>query len=323
MDYKMRRIALLTSVLALSACGGDGFFGDLFEDLGFGPFDEDIVDNSFSTTTDINQVEFVILDQDKGYFCLITHNENAKTLGMWLSDYGDFDLSRKGPTSAEFEGYLPDTTRNGDTKWTTVTFKSAAKEYNIPLRYSDFGALVASYNGTGRSMVFAGEYQYAYGKRVDKDNFRGDSMDFKGVAIATLSRFSGDGRTASKDISADATLTFTPGNGSSPYQTKLTANFKDWYDIEYIQSGNDDNGRIKFSGSAGADTRFHLVNEGDTRDVSVADFMFNGDNGTPSEAVGILQVRDCANGICFDSKGNNDGFSDELRMNMAFGGTRK
>ena len=353
----MKKLFVLRSVLALTACGGgSGGVSD-----GLTPAQREAVEsnkqitgmltyietdgsgntlNSRSSSTresgtvrgagsyDLSNISFAGIDEDfedvgnpeDNFHFVVDENKKIIGIDMGLSEVDDYP--EDGPEYFE---------RNGNTKRFTGLVKSGANwvdaelEYNsfgkdVELRYSDFGYLAVIDSATGEEqqhVVFMGGYDDA--KKIDKEDINA-STTFNGSATVSVVAVRGgedSGKFLNLDTS-DARLVFNQ-EGST-----LTANFDNWYDIEYTESG--DNKSIAFSNyhNNNGDDDFRMISDtgsGVVLDNSAfnklnSEIHYYGDNGTPSEAVGLIQMRDCGGVACT----NNYNEEQEVRMNLGFGG---
>lgn len=206
------------------------------------------------------------------------------------------------------------------------------------LRYSDFGNIEIAALPGWRAM-FVGGYDI---KQIEPQNIDTEKT-FNGHATASVVAIKKGTGTAIALDDKNASLTFKDG------ESKLSAEFDKWYNVayseEYDENGNainktatftnfkndgddkfrmlsdtkDDNGNYISDTAANGlvmtavtNTEQHGSNI-ETFDSIRSDIRYYGDNGNPSESVGLIQVRDCDGKQC----GNNH---DEVRMNLGFGG---
>jgi len=357
----MKRFAILTSVLALAACGGgSGGVGD-----GLTPAQREAVEsnkqitgmltyietddsgntlNSRSATTrgsgvrqiagsyDLSNIGFASIDEDfedvgnpeDNFHFVVDENKKIIGIDMDLSELDDYP--EDGPEYFERVG---NTKRFAGLVKIGPSWVDAELDYNslgkdVELRYSDFGYLAVIDSATGEEqqhVVFMGGYDDA--KKIDKEDIN-TSTTFNGSATVSVVAVR-DGENSGKFLNldtSDAKLVFNQG-GAQPVST-LTANFDNWYDIEYTESG--DNKSIAFSNyhNNDGDEDFRMISDtgtGVVLDNSVvnklnSEIHYYGDNGTPSEAVGLIQMRDCGGVACT----NNYDTEQEVRMNLGFGG---
>ena len=220
-------------------------------------------------------------------------------------------FNRTGDDGFTFAGNF--TTTNNEQVSGTLTYNSSGKD--MDLKYSDFGYFqLASANDVNRPVNVIGGYEI---KQIE--TLPTAEKTFTGRAVASVISVLGGENTGTVfdpndnggTIYGNATLKFK--NGSE----KLTAEFNDWYNVSY------NNGTVKFDGagknipaayqllSTDVDARGNIIPDGEISH----DFRYYGDNGTPAEAVGLIQVRDC------DGAGCNSDYNShhEVRMNMSFG----
>ncbi len=175
----------------------------------------------------------------------------------------------------------------------------------VGLRHSDFGRLIGTqYLATDKNNVEDLRYVFAGGydvKNIDKNSMTG-TMEFNGKAVGFVMHHSEDENGVATDNYLDiesnnATLVFDNGTEI------LTANFSNWYDIEYTTNGN--NVTVKLSNGDNIkndmykfnNTEFSGINGEMFDGVSTTEDWANktqinmtteyyGDGTTPSEAVG-------------------------------------
>lgn len=236
-----------------------------------------------------------------------------------------------------------------------LTYNSLGSK--MGLRYSDFGGIDIDVLDGWRP-VFMGGYDV---KKIEHEDIADDAT-FNGKATGSvIAIHNGEGTGEGLTLDADAKLTFNKNTGAS----ELTAKFANWYDVKYTESGDDKT--MVLNHYKGADDAFRMLSDtgnGVTLDNSVSQYEYNyqdvpngatieqinensnnkeaidrinsdiryyGDNNVPYESVGIVQVRDCAGGVCGDvAVGFSDDpedpltmhRNDEVRMNLGFGAKR-
>lgn len=248
---------------------------------------------------------------------------------------------------------------------TTLTYDSMGRD--LGLTYSDFGGIdIAAIPGW--RPVFIGGYDV---KQIDQDKIAKDDT-FYGKATGSVMAKRTINEKLYEDqenlvLNADAKLVFSRANGGT---STLTANFPNWYKIAYVE--DKDNQSITFSDfkdkkvdlideegnvvknvsnyyklTSDTGSSFTVNNTNKLKEFNYEDAQnptfeeFNhinsniryfGDNNIASEAVGLVQLRDCAGGVCgeihniqINQQPNEEEIiqSDEVRMNLGFGVIKK
>lgn len=204
----------------------------------------------------------------------------------------------------------------------TLTYTSAGRD--LGLSYSDFGTYsifthreeltetedekhdVLETN-TGMGGVFAGGYDT---KKIDTADIAQD-MSFRGRAVGSVTSTK-DGVPRSVSLDGSAALRFDKENATST----LSAIFGNWYDVTAVTNGT--NTTVTFDGyPTDAENDMSLItaaNENGKIVINDGKMSANyyGNNGTPSEATGMLQVTDCGGVPCTAD-------TPYVKMDMAFG----
>lgn len=298
------------------------------------------------TVYDLSDVTFTIADEDftpgeESFTFVVDDTENngarGKIIGIDMG-FGEEDsfpvadknpiLTRKGDNTV-FDGYVndPDDSLDQD-KWKPAkyTYESLGKNR---LRFSDFGTLrVERTDGDGKTWtpVFIGGYDEA--KKIDPTSVSPQTLNFVGTASGSVvAILNGQGSGTSIDLNDNnAKLTLTVDNNNA-VSSEMTAKFNNWYDVAYAETGASKN--IVLSNYQGTDDyKMLTAADGDGKvtiqDTGIkSDIRYFGDNGTPSEAVGIIQVRDCGGGTCTNDYGTSESPNPEVRMNVGFGVTKQ
>ena len=266
---------------------------------------------------------------------------NLKDANLILSDGGfggklQFDVNNQGKITG-FE-LLPDEddpddegmqftsrtdgTQSGYTQFSGIvegepsvlTLHTMGQE--LGLKYSDFGNFDISLFTNWR-VPFIGGYDTKQIQQMPTDNDpENKTLSFHGKATGHVVKpnYYGQQQPAMILLDAPANLDFY-GNGNG--KTVMTANFDNWYDVEYTKVGNNA-GQIAVANyknnelDGNPDMRF----SDDSAPITVTneEIRYFGDNGVPTEAVGLIQVRDCNGSPC-----NDHDNEDNLRMNIGFG----
>ena len=224
---------------------------------------------------------------------------------------------------ATFDGYVNDkASEEAEDNWkkATYTYKSWGSD---KLRFSDFGTLTINEtgeNGKTWNPVFIGGYDAA--KKIDPKTVASQTVEFSGTAAGFVSAISAgeDSGTSIGLKDTDAKLVLTVDGNTAT--SELNAKFNNWYDVAYTETG--DTKTIVLSNYQGMEDYKMLTPADGDGNVTIGDARVNsdiryfGDNEKPSEAVGIIQVRDCNGGVC---AGATDP-TPEVRMNLGFGVTK-
>lgn len=262
------------------------------------------------TVYDLSDVVFTAADEDFGMRFKFGVDENGKIteiVPLFMGD-GATEMVRQGDTN-KFNGQVISGPQ-GATSDAVFSYNSLGKE--IGLTYSDFGFIdVAQQDGPSWNFAFVGGYNGV--KDIDSKTIQ-DDLTFTGRAAGgVVAILDGEGSGKSIDLDGNAKLVFNTASQTST----LTANFTNWYDVEYIKNNGEET--INFTGGdkiANSDFKLLSDNNGSVMGVKPTNSVLNyyGDN-TPSEAAGLIQFRDCGGASC-----NGDyNETQEVRMNMAFG----
>ncbi len=189
-----------------------------------------------------------------------------------------------------------------------LTYASHGKD--MKLKYSDFGFYQFSANNdVDRPVPFIGGYDDV--KKIESDELPTSETTFTGNAIASVISILGgensgtvyDPQNNGGFINGSAELKFTKDSEN------LTARFEDWYDVSY------NNGNLSFDGTSKTIPDAYKLFSNASDSETNSKIQYYGDNGTPSEAVGLIQYRQCANGTCDTDYDTHQ----EIRMNLSFG----
>ena len=222
---------------------------------------------------------------------------------------------------------------------TTVKYNSLGQlSEKHKLRYSDFGNIDIGNTLPGWRAMFVGGYDI---KKIEPKNIETEKT-FNGHATGSVVAIKNGSGSAIALDDEKASLTFKDG------ESKLSANFTNWYDVayneQYDENGNAINKTATFTNfKDGANNKFRMLSDEQENNTYISDtttdglvmnavtnteqhgsnieqfdsiqsdIRYYGDNGNPSESVGLIQVRDCDGNQC----GNGN---DEVRMNIGFGG---
>ncbi len=207
--------------------------------------------------------------------------------------------------------------------WELAKYTYASKGGDMGLKYSDFGNIGIHENKNTTNtddsrLVFIGGYDDA--KKLDSVNQDITQSDkFEGFATGNVTAIkNGEGSGKSLNIDGAAQLTFD----KTTKETTISAQFGNWYDVVYTEDA--DTKKIELSNYQGSDDFKMLTAENDgtvtITDTGIdSDIRYFGDNDKPSEAVGLIQVRDCNGAECTNDYGTADDPNKEVRMNIGFG----
>ena len=165
----------------------------------------------------------------------------------------------------------------------------------------------------GWAPVFIGGYDE--GKKISQDDIVGN-VEFNGRATGHVVAIrNGEGSGTAQELNAPAKLTFNNATGTST----LKANFENWYDMTYTKTG-DAAGSIQFANGDRVDAKYKLLSDTSTP-ITVTDdtIRYFGANGVPTEAVGVIHLRDCNGAACNSDYGDAEHPNPEVRMNLSYG----
>jgi len=295
----MKRYIILTSVLAIAACGG----GSHHHDGGPAPVPiepmtpADVASNKNITQMvseiDVNNIAYRLNDVDFDTLAQVGDTDEMKIL-----------LNANGRISGvQLIGNNTNQTmaRNGDTNTfnynagnDTATAEYVSYGADVGLKYADFGVMEIDGNRNGvaynRVVPFAGGYDI---KEIDDDLITADAT-FTGIARGTVT-----GPNAAKTAELNdnnAKLTFNAATGAEQFSAK----FDNWYNVTVdktargITANFDDTGktidaglRFKNPPTANMDDGFNRTGT----EAIVFDTEYFGDNNTPTEAVALFQYQ--------------------------------
>lgn len=265
----------------------------------------------------LNEADLILSDGGFGGKLRFNVNDRGEIDGFEMlpdeDDPEDEGLSFTTRTDGEQSGYtqFTGTVEHQDA---VLTYHSMGKE--LGLTYSDFGHFdidIGLFNNW--HVPFIGGYTT---KQIADITTIQNQVNFNGKATGHVVKpnYYAHNSPAMIPLDSDAHLTFNPGTG----KTVLTASFDNWYDIEYTKNGNA-MGSIEFTnykdngleGNPNLQFSNEVMHDGVVA-VTDEDIRYFGNNNTASEAVGLIQIRDCQGAEC----GDNDS-ADYLRMNLGFG----
>ena len=307
-------------------------------------------------TGEINGIDFIEGDQghyDKEAIEIIKDGDIITKINLLYDDKSfepedvDFEYDEHGEitginvkskpqhyTRAEYDSQNPEESKKFvGSAWdqntnsvvdTFFVYDSMGKD--IGLKYSDFG--IQEDNVLG-NIPFMGGYDI---KKINVNEIENITTDneFHGKATGHVIASQTGGQDSGRriELEGDATLTFDPTNNNT---TTMTASFNNWYDVTYTENSdgknialtnytfNAENHYQNYEQDGVDDNSFKMISENPTFNGTEleSEIRYFGDNNTPDEAVGLIQIRDCGGIAC----GSNDGFeeSPEVRMNVGFG----
>ena len=305
------------------------------------------------TETNMNNVEFSWADEGFGGKMKFIVDENTGEITGIHMPPDEEDLAEDPNDTGILFTRTNENAFSGEVEHgsSTLSYASVAKRDNLGLRYSDFGLITINAEHIGQSgeliIPFIGGYET---KKINPENIN-TTMVFNGRAVGSVTSVrygANSGIVLNLDTSNNtnendkiATLSFE--NGTST----INAKFDNWYDIKHVKSNNDeyiefrnytnDEERandFRMVSDSGAET-FELRNhqyqeyeEGEpTEEIGNtlnSDIRYYGDNNNPTEAVGLIQIRDKGTAESNYENlhyGDNEHPSPEVRMNLGFGGT--
>lgn len=299
------------------------------------------------TVYDLSDVTFTTADEgfdpgEESFTFVIDDKESSGTRGqiigidMGFGKSNSFStdknpiLTRQGETNV-FNGYVNDPDNNMDQdKWKPAkyTYESLGKN---KLRFSDFGTLHierTDVDNKSWTPVFIGGYDVA--KKIDPTSISPQTLEFSGTAVGSVvAVLNGQGSGTSIDLNdntAQLKLVVSNDGTNSIASSEVKAEFDNWYNILYTETG--DSKTIELSDYHGTND-YKMLTAADSNgkvtieDIGIkTDIRYFGDNGKPSEAVGIIQVRDCNGAACTNDYGTSTNPNPEIRMNLGFGVTK-
>ena len=244
------------------------------------------------------------------YFSLLPDENDPEDEGMSFKRRGYNKTDPK--VSKEFIGQVNHKTDDEQEAMVDAVLTYDSMGENLGLKYSDFGAFDIDVIDGWRP-VFIGGYEI---KQIDTEDIV-TTTTFTGKATGSvMAVLEGQGSGVALPLNDTAQLVFDKQSQTST----LTASFDNWYDVEYVKSG-DNTGNVTFTNGKNPD--FYLINDidgsGKTVTVSGEDIRYYGDKNNATEAVGLIQVRDCGGSECT----NDYDKQQEVRMNLGFGGISK
>ena len=299
---------------------------------------------------DLSDVSFTMADEgfdtgEDSFKFIIDDNTDSETRGkiigidMGFAEDDSFPADKKATLSRQddtnvFNGYVNDPDNDADPdKWKDAKYTYASLGKG-KLRFSDFGTLKVVRNDDADkkwTSVFIGGYDAA--KKIAPENVAlakeetTKTMEFSGTATGGVtSVLAGQGSGKSIDITdtnAKLTLFVDKSNANNPVSnSKLEASFDNWYDVVYTEDA--DTKKIELSNYQGTNDFKMLTAENDgvvtIENTGInSDIRYFGDNKTPTEAVGLIQVRDCNGAECTNDYGTANDPNKEVRMNIGFG----
>lgn len=222
--------------------------------------------------------------------------------------------------------------------WELATYTYNSKGGDLKLQYSDFGNMTIKVNknttdNDDARLVFIGGYDDAK-KLATVNQDITESDNFNGTATGNVTAIkNGEGSGKSLNLDGAAQLTFNKQNK----ETTIAATFANWYDVVYTESDNSKSAVFSNYTNTSADANYYkLISDDSSASFQVnntkyadvddddnpimsdsfkSDIRYFGDNNTPSEAVGLVQLRDCDGDGC----GADYDHHNEVRMNLGFG----
>ena len=311
------------------------------------------INNQTFTIYDLKDVDFVMADEGFDGKMQFDINADKQITGVTIlgdpEDAEDNDKSFARQNDNSFTG--PVTIGGGQHVNGKLTYNSVAnaKRESLGLRYADFGTVrVDFYNNESdeyeelQHFVFIGGYDTA--KRID-ENTIDSQKTFTGYATGAVVAVR-NGEDSGDELFLDpAPATLVLNNGTST----MTANFNKWYNVIHEKSANDES--ITFNNYTNDDDKFRMISDTTNNSFTLrnrqyqeyeeneplfdeqhqpvkantlnSDIRYYGDNGNPTESVGLIQIRDRggndANYVNINDYGDEHDPRPEVRMNLSFG----
>lgn len=261
--------------------------------------------------------------------------------------------------SNTFTGWIKAEDENGNGQWILGELEYNSLGKMAGLRYSDFGniAIKELENNTYQQrLAFIGGYDDA--KRIETIDEDAEFHGHATGSVVSVLGGPNTGKCLNIDTmqnanDEDKVATFAVNNGTST----LTAKFDNWYDVAYTESGGNksitfsnyttsptvqdvngvdvDANEFRMRSDNGSDSftltpmAYQVYEEGNPvfdaehnpvmADNLNSEIRYFGDNGTPSEVVGLVQIRDRGTDPENYENINDYNNAQEVRMNLSFG----
>lgn len=272
---------------------------------------------------------------------LISNDSKLKIIDNKVYSFDTFE--RTSDEDFTFSGQV--TTENNEQTDATLTYYSVGKD--VKLRYSDFGYFkLESNNDVDRPVSIIGGYDI---KKIEHQDLPNSEIEFHGKASGSVVALRNNDAKVIELLDSDSTLVFNGETRTATLDADFTNWYDVQYKETYAENGTATDKNIKYYNYADdpnanveanyfrmlSDTyenNTYLSDKLDENEKPIglsmnqatytehdeennriqSDLRYYGDNGTPTEMVGLIQVRDCDSGNCGDN--------DEIRMNLGFGG---
>ena len=375
----MKKFTILTSLLALTACGGGSGGGAGTPVLSAEESNSRITNmntfvvigganpttNARAATTledgvvryDLENVTFKTIPTSGVIADLKFHtDENGKITAIEYpdaerimaehegSDVTVGPIERKGDTNVFVEHAVLDEAVGDLPAGTVIDIPTEYISYakQLGLKYSDFGVLKTDIASTGipelqvwgtMNTPFAGGYNV---KNVNNDQMndiaQNGDMVFTGLAKGNVSYHDWNAGVGGADISLaggltdeHATLTFAQDGTQT-----IAADFTNWARVEAVKAADGTNQFIVHQSYVGTESPWYIgtspanLRDGEMDEYSMAmQTGYYGDNGTPTEGVGLVQYQHQWGGQHYVEDEDRYDAENHVNVDMGFGGTRQ
>lgn len=263
----------------------------------------------------IDNATFTSSDANDGAVLQFGINESGKIVSMTVVKNGtdETEFNRYNDTN-EFRHI----TNVADGTFDSVlTYDSVGK--NMGLRYSDFGTYDINSDVVAdirNNVPFAGGYPE---KQIEPNNIA-QNLTFSGKAAGTVTSYKngGDNPEVIELENGRAYLTFD----TTTHNAHITSTFDNWYTV-VIDKGDTETINFESYHENAQGYDMHMLSPvgvfEDPIEASTTTVSYYGPdpaNGVPTEAVGLVQFRDCGAGVA--CTGNYD-TTPEIKLDMGFG----
>ena len=264
---------------------------------------------------DIDNATFTSSNANDGAVLKFGINESGKIVSMTVVKNGtdETEFNRYNDTN-EFRHI---TNVEDGTFDSVLTYDSVGK--NMGLRYSDFGTYDINSDVVAdirNNVPFAGGYPE---KQIEPNNIA-QNLTFSGKAVGTVTSYKngGDNPEVIELENGRAYLTFD----TTTHNAHITSAFDNWYTV-VIDKGDTETINFENYHENAQGYDMHMLSPvgvfEDPIEASTTTVSYYGPdpaNGVPTEAVGLVQFRDCGAGVA--CTGNYD-TTPEIKLDMGFG----
>jgi len=264
---------------------------------------------------DIDNATFTSSNANDGAVLKFGINESGKIVSMTVVKNGtdETEFNRYNDTN-EFRHI---TNIEDGTFDSVLTYDSVGK--NMGLRYSDFGTYDINSDVVAdirNNIPFAGGYPE---KQIEPNNIA-QNLTFSGKAVGTVTSYK-NGANNPEVIELENGRAYLTFNTTSQ-NAHITSTFDNWYTV-VIDKGDTETINFESYHENAQGYDMHMLSPvgvfEDPIEASTTTVSYYGPdpaNGVPTEAVGLVQFRDCGAGVA--CTGNYD-TTPEIKLDMGFG----